>query len=100
MSEWFNYAATLKILVFGLLVGAVLPALFAVAMRINAVGNGLAVVTAGHRTMAGERRPALLALSWAIFGLVLAMVVIGVLFVARDFLGHHFGWYLLGAKAK
>ena len=32
MSQWFNYAATLKILVFGLLVGAALPALFAVGM--------------------------------------------------------------------
>lgn len=100
MSEWFNYAATLKILVFGLLVGAAMPALFAVAMRINAVGNGLAVTTAGRRTVAGERRPVLVALSWAIFALVLAVVLVGVLFVARDFLGHHFGWYLLGAKAK
>lgn len=100
MSEWFKYAATLKILVFGLLVGAAMPALFAVAMRINAVGNGLAVITAGRRTVAGERRPALVALSWAIFALVLAVVLVGVLFVARDFLGHHFGWYLLGAKAK
>ncbi|MEB3069851.1 hypothetical protein [[Mycobacterium] vasticus] len=101
MSQWFNYAATLKILVFGLLVGAAMPALFAVAMRINAVGNGLAVATAGRRTVAGgERRPALIALSWAIFALVLAVVLVGVLFVARDFLGHHFGWYLLGAKVK
>jgi hypothetical protein len=42
----------------------------------------------------------LIALSWAIFLAVLAVVVIGVLFIARDFLGHHFGWYLLGAKPK
>ena len=26
MSAWFNYVATLKILVFGLLIGAALPA--------------------------------------------------------------------------
>lgn len=97
MSEWFNYAATLKILVFGLLVGAALPALFAVATRVNAAGNGVPAVSDGT---VGTRRPLLIALSWAIFLLVLVVVVIGVLFVARDFLGHHFGWYLLGAKPK
>ena len=95
MSEWFNYVATLKILVFGLLVGAALPALFAVAMRVNAAGKGIA--TAGNST-AGAQRPVLVGLSWALFLLVLTVVVIGVLFIARDFLGHHFGWYLLGAK--
>lgn len=95
MSEWFNYAATLKILVFGLLVGAALPALFAFAMRVNAAGNG--VMTSGDGTV-GTRRPLLIVVSWAIFLVVLVAVVIGVLFIARDFIGHHFGWYLLGAK--
>lgn len=93
MSQWFNYAATLKILVFGLLVGAAMPALFAVATRVHAAGNG--ATAAGGAT---ARRPLLIALSWAIFLVVLVVVVIGVLFIARDFLGHHFGWYLLGAK--
>lgn len=97
MSDWFNYAATLKILIFGLLVGAALPALFAVAARVNAAGTGVTVTTAGS---AGTRRPLLIALSRAIFLMVLVVVVIGVLFIARDFLGHHFGWYLLGAKPK
>ncbi len=41
MSEWFNYTAALKILVFGLLMGAGLPALFAIAVRINAEGAGV-----------------------------------------------------------
>src|SRR5690625_2848247 len=95
MSEWFNYAATLKILVFGLLVGAALPAMFAVAMRVNAAGAGATTAT---DDTAGIRRPLLIALSWAIYLVVLAAVVIGVLFIARDLLGHHFGWYLLEAK--
>jgi|SRR5690625_4453767 len=98
MSEWFNYAATLKILVFGLLVGAALPAMFAVAMRVNAAGAGATTATGGTDDTAGIRRPLLIALSWAIYLVVLAAVVVGVLFIARDFLGHHFGWYLLGAK--
>jgi hypothetical protein len=61
VSEWFNYTAALKILTFGLLVGAALPALF---------------------------------------GLVLLAVLVGVLFIARDFIGHQTGLYLLGAKPK
>lgn len=95
MSQWFNLAATMKILVFGLLVGGLLPALFAVGVRINASGQNAPAVAGGTLS---ARRSLLLALSWAIFLGVLAVAVIGVLFVARDFLGHHLGWYLLGAK--
>jgi hypothetical protein len=96
MSAWFNYVAAAKILIFGLLVGAVLPAVFAVGVRINAEGAG---VTGQGETVA-HRNPVLLALSWLIFVLVLTAVVIGVLFIARDFIGHHTGWYILGAKHK
>jgi inorganic phosphate transporter, PiT family len=38
MTAWFNYIAVSKILVFGLLVGAALPALFAVGVRLGAEG--------------------------------------------------------------
>ena len=96
MSQWFNYSATLKILVFGLLVGAALPALFAVGMRMHAAGSGVS----GSADGTAARRPALIALSWAIFTVVLTVVVVGVLFIARDFIGHHLGWYILGAKPK
>jgi hypothetical protein len=93
MSTWFNYAATLKILVFSLLVGAGLPALFAVGVRLGAAGAG---VTADSHTIA-VKRPILTVLSWAIFALVLAAVVVGVLFIAREFIAHHTGWSILGA---
>lgn len=92
MSAWFNYTATLKILVFGLLVGGALPALFAVGVRIGAAG-GAGMPPSHHR-----RRPLLIALSWVIFALVVVAVVVGVLFIARDFIGRHTGWYLLGAR--
>lgn len=65
MSAWFNYTATLKILIFSLLAGALL-----------------------------------VAVSWAIFALVLAVVIIGVLYIARDFIAHHTGWAFLGATPK
>jgi hypothetical protein len=47
-----------------------------------------------------QKNPALAALSWVIFGLVLFAVIVGVLFVARDFIGHHTGLYIVGAKHK
>jgi uncharacterized membrane protein len=99
VSAWFNYIAATKILIFGLLLGAALPALFAVGVRLNAEGVGATGAT-GTGPGVVHRNPVLIALSWAIFALVLTAVVIGVLFVARDFIGHHTGWYILGAKHK
>jgi hypothetical protein len=97
VSEWFNYIAAMKILVFGLLMGAGLPALFAIAVRLNAEGAGVA--EHGGGTVA-KRNPTLVAVSWVIFAVVLVAVLIGVLFIARDFIGHQTGLYLLGAKPK
>ncbi len=37
MNHWFNYEASLKILIFGLLLGSGLPALFAIAVRVGSV---------------------------------------------------------------
>lgn len=91
MSQWFNYTAALKILVFGLLVGAALPALFAVGVRLSAEG-------AGVTDRSATRKPALVVVSWALFSLVLVAVIVGVLFIARDFIGHQTGLYLLGAQ--
>jgi hypothetical protein len=96
VSQWFNYTAALKILVFGLLMGAGLPALFALAVRVNAEGAGVAE----HGGAVAQKNPMFVAVSWVIFGLVLVVVLIGVLFIARDFIGHQTGLYMLGAKPK
>lgn len=99
MSHWFNIKATLNILVFGLLVGGMLPALFALGVRINAAADAVPALAGGATAGAiGTRRSLLLAVSWAIFLMVLAVAVVGVLFIARDFIGAHTGLYLLGAK--
>ena len=96
VSAWFNYAAAFKIMVVGLVVGAALPALFAVGVRINAEGAGVVQ----HGDAVAHRNPLLIALSWLIFAAVLVAVTVGVLFIARDFIGYHTGWYILGAKHK
>jgi hypothetical protein len=95
MSTWFNYEASLKILVFGLVLGSGLPALFALAVRAGAAGAGVA---GSDGVAVWPKNPALTALSWLIYTLALVAVVIGVLYVARDFIGLHTGMYILGAK--
>jgi hypothetical protein len=95
VSTWWNYVATLKILIAGLILGAGLPALFALGVRLNAEGVGVT----GDAAVA-RRNPALVAISWMVFALVLVAVIAGVFFIARDFIGHHTGWYILGAKRK
>lgn len=92
MTHWLNYAAALKILVFGLVVGAGLPALFALGVQVGAAGAGI------QGDAVTRQRPPLTALSRLLFGLVLTAVVVGVLFIARDFIGLHTGWFILGAK--
>ena len=93
MNGWINLTAVMQILVVGLIIGAGLPALFSLGVRLNAEGVG--VVSHDGVT---KKNPALNAISWVIFAIVLAAVIIGVLFVARDFIGHHTGMYILGAK--
>ena len=96
MSAWFNYEAVLQIIIAGLLIGAGLPALFSLAVRLNAEGVGVV----DHGGTVSQRNPLLVVLSWVIFALVLTAVIVGVLFIARDFIGHHTGLYLFGAKPK
>jgi hypothetical protein len=95
MSTWFNYEASLKILIFGLILGSGLPALFALAVRVGALGAGVA---GSDGAAVRHKNPALSALSWVLYSVALVAVVIGVLYIARDFLGAHTGWYILGAK--
>jgi hypothetical protein len=95
VSHWFNYEASLKILVFGLILGSGLPALFALAVRAGSAGAGVQGSAGGA---VAQKNPALAAVSYALYALALAAVVIGVLYVAREFIGAHTGLYILGAK--
>jgi hypothetical protein len=94
MNAWFNYGATLKILLFSLLAGAALPGLFAVGIRMQAIGSP----TANTNGSTGKQRPVLTALGWAIYAVVFAVVIIGVLYIARDFIAHHTHYPFLGAR--
>ena len=95
MTHWFNYQASLKILIFGLVLGSGLPALFAFAVRAGAAGAG---VQGADGAAVAHKNPALTLISYAIYALALVAVVIGVLYVARDAIGAWTGVYILGAK--
>lgn len=94
MSTWFNYGATLKILLFSMLAGAALPGLFAVGIRLQA--SGAADISTNGA--APRRKPMLVTLAWVIYALVLTVVIVGVLYIAKDFIAHHTHYPFLGAK--
>ena len=95
-SEWFNYEASLKILVFSMLAGAALPGLFALGIRLQAIGAG----ASGAQGTVEQKNPVLTGLAWLIYALVVTVIVIGVLYIAREFIAHHTGYPFLGAKLK
>jgi len=95
-SEWFNYQASLKILVFSMLAGAALPAMFALGLRFQAVGGGNFSTDGGP----GHKNPALIAVAWAIYALVVTVILFALLYVSRDFIAHQLGQSFLGAKPK
>jgi hypothetical protein len=94
--DWFNYEASLKILIFSMLAGAFLPGLFAVGLRLQAVGSGYVPGSDGSTP---QRNPVLIAIAWAIFGLVVAVIIFALLYIARDFIAHNTHYPFLGAKA-
>jgi hypothetical protein len=96
VNGWINPTAVFQIIVAGLIIGAGLPALFSIGVRLNAEGVGVV----SHDGAAPQKNPALNALSWVLFAIVFAAVIIGVLFIARDFIAHNTGLYILGAPHK
>lgn len=94
--DWFNYQASLRILVFSMLAGAFLPGMFALALRFQAVGGGQ-VSPDGSPP---QKNPALLAIAWVIYAVVVAVILFALLYISRDFIAHQTGQAFLGAKPK
>jgi hypothetical protein len=93
-SEWFNYKASLKILLFSLLAGAALPGLFALGLRFHAVGVG--EVSPDGSTP--HRNPVLVGIACVIYAIVVAVIAFALLYISRDFIAHQIGQPFLGAK--
>lgn len=100
IGDWFNYQASLKILLFAMLAGAALPGLFALGIRLQSAGAGDIDSEAAGDDRASRRNPVLTGLAWAIYALVIAVIALALLYIARDFIAHHTGYPVLGAKPK
>jgi hypothetical protein len=95
-SDWFNYQASLKILLFAMLAGAALPGLFALGLRLHAVGGGQVSIDGDTP----HKNPALLAIAWVIYAVVVAVILFALAYISRDFIAHQTGQAFLGAKPK
>ncbi|MFT4233144.1 MAG: hypothetical protein QM606_10275 [Leucobacter sp.] len=83
--------SAVRVLVVGIVLGAGLPALFALGMRLQSAGTG---EIGGEAS--GDRKPALTALGWVLFAVVIAVVLTAVLWITRHSLDHYFGVQLFG----
>jgi hypothetical protein len=77
------------VLVVGLILGAGLPAVFALGLVAHSAGAGN-VDADGTTTHAGN--PVLKYLGLALFALVAAVIVIALLWITRTTIEHHFGF--------
>jgi hypothetical protein len=94
LSDWFNYQASLRILIFAMLAGAALPGLFALGLRFHAVGAG----QVSTDDSAPHKNPVLLAIAFAIYALVIVVIAFALAYISRDFIAHQIGQPFLGAK--
>lgn len=86
-----------KVGLYAFLLGVGLPLLFAFGIRFMSVETATVSGTGAPTT---QRNQAAYALAMVLFAIVAGAVVLGILFIAKDFIGHQFGWYILGAKHK
>ncbi len=78
MSDYIKWRALAEVVVVGLIVGAGLPALFAVGVR--------ALAGPGSRNAAGRRAPFHVALAVTCFAIVVAAITVAIVIIAS---GHH-----------
>lgn len=84
----------IPVLIAGLFFGAGLPALYALGLRMLA---GRTEYTADGKLV--EIEPlgtAAKIAAFCIFAIIVAIVIIGILWVAKDFIDHTFGWNIFG----
>ncbi len=88
--------ASLRVLIVGLILGAGLPALFAVGVLTYNAGNG----GVGANGTARAANPLLKAVGALLFALVAAIILVAILWITRNTIQHHFGVNLFPFIAK
>ena len=88
--------ASLRVLIMGLILGAGLPATFAVGVRAYTAGAGGVDGNGAVR----EPNPLLKALGAALFVVVTVVIMVAILWITRNTIRHHFGIDLFPFVAK
>lgn len=84
----------IPVLIAGLFFGAGLPSLYALGLRLMA---GRTEYTADGQLVEIEPPSAVAKIAaWCVFAIIVAIVIIGILWVAKDFIDHTFGWNIFG----
>jgi len=90
------FESILRVLAVGLILGAGLPATFAVGLRLYSSGVG----GVGADGTAQKANPALKFLGVLLFVLVSAVIVVAILWITKATINHHFGVDLFPFVAK
>lgn len=88
----------IPVTIAGLILGAGMPALFALGMRLSA--GRTEQQTDGTVVQVSPPSAAMRAVSTAIFALIVAIILLGILWIAKDFIYHTIGFDLLGLAKK
>ena len=84
----------IPVFIAGLFFGAGLPALYAMGLRLLA---GRTEYTADGQLVEIEPPGTMAKIAAScIFAIIVAIVIIGILWVAKDFIDHTFGWNIFG----
>ncbi len=85
-----------EVVLISVLLGAGLPLIYALGVRFWSAETATASV--GGTATAGGRNPVAQAIAYLCFAIVIVAVVIGILYIAKDFISHSFDIQLFGAK--
>lgn len=86
----------LPVTVAGLVLGAGMPALFALGLRISA--GRTEVLPGGQVVQTEPPSAAARALSWLIYAVIVGIILAGILWITQDFLYSSTGWDVFGTQ--
>ena len=77
----------LRVLVVGLILGAGLPAIYAIGIRLYAAGSG---ETQADGTVTAQN-PLFKGIAYLLFAIIAAVIVVGILWITRGTIDYYFG---------
>lgn len=87
--------AILRVAALALVFGAGIPMLFALGMRAHA---GAAIRDeSGTVVDDAEATPRMKALGWAVYAVLAVIILLAIMWVAKDSIGYYTGWHPFGA---